>query len=112
MNRTPAVPMTAEQRTTLEHWLRSGTTPQRVVFRAQIVLRAADGMPSKSIATALDTSQDTVRLWRRRFAAGGVGALIADAPRTGRPRQITAAQEQRVIAATLHTTPAGATHWS
>jgi transposase len=104
--------MSAEQRTTLEHWLRSGTTPQRVVFRARIVLRAAEGIPSKYIASELDTSQDTVRVWRRRFATGGVGALLLDAPRSGRPRQITAAQEQRVIEATLHTTPAGATHWS
>ena len=112
MNRSPALTMNAEQRTTLEQWLRRGTTPQRVVFRARIVLRAADGIPSKYIATELDTSQDTVRLWRRRFATGGVAALIEDAPRTGRPRQITAAQEQRVVEATLHTTPAGATHWS
>ena len=54
--------MNAEQRTTLEQWLRRGTTPQRVVFRARIVLRAADGIPSKYIAAELDTSQDTVRL--------------------------------------------------
>ena len=70
------------------------------------------GMPSKHVAHTLDTSQDTVRLWRRRFAAGGPEALTRDAPGRGRKRQITAARERQVVAAPLHTAPARATHWS
>jgi transposase len=112
MNRSPALMLSADQRAALEHAIRSGTTAQRLVFRSRIVLLAADGMPSKHIAAELATSQDTVRLWRRRFAAGGVPALMHDAPRSGRPRQITAAREQAVVDATLHTTPDHATQWS
>ena len=112
MNRTPALPLTGEQRAALERWVRSGMTPQRLVFRSRIVLLAADGIPSKHIAATLDTSQDTVRLWRRRVAAGGPAALMKDAPGRGRKRQITAAQEQQVIDATLHRAPPRATHWS
>ena len=104
--------MTTEQRATLQHWLRAGTTAQRVVLRSQIVLLAADGVPSKHIAQQLDTSQDTVRLWRRRFAAGGPVALTGDASGRGRKRQITAARELRVVEATLHIEPPRATHWS
>ncbi len=73
---------------------------------------AADGLPSKHIAQRLDTSQDTVRLWRRRFASGGPATLTRDAPGRGRKRQITAAREQQVVEATLHTEPPRATHWS
>src|SRR5262245_15053771 len=112
MNRSPALSMTDEQRAALEHWVRCSTSPQRLVFRSRIVLRAAEGIPSKWIAAELDTSPDTVRLWRRRFATGGVSALVDDAPRAGRPRQISAAREQQVVHDTLHTRPDGATHWS
>ena len=84
MNRAPALPLTAEQRAALDRWVRSGMTPQRLVFRSRIVLLAAEGIPSKHIAATLDTSQDTVRLWRRRFAAGGPEALVNDAPGRGR----------------------------
>ena len=112
MNRAPALPLTPEPRATLERWLRAGTTAQRVVLRSRIVLLAADGLPSKYIAQRLGTSQDTVRVWRRRFAAGGPDVLTHDAPGRGRKRQITAAREQQVVDATLHTEPPRATHWS
>jgi transposase len=112
VSRSAALSLAADQRAVLERWVRSGMTPQRLVFRSRIVLLAADGMPSKHIAAQLDTSQDTVRLWRRRFAAGGPEALVKDAPGRGRKRQITAAQEQQVIDATLHTVPPHATQWS
>ena len=104
--------MTPEQRATLHGWIRAGTTAQRVVLRSRIVVLAADGLPSKHIAHQLATSQDTVRLWRRRFAVGGPGALTRDAPGRGRKRQVTAAREQQVVEATLHTAPPRATHWS
>lgn len=112
MSRSAALPLTEEYRTALERWVRSGTTPQRLVLRSRIVLLAAKAMPTKHIAVALTTSQDTVRLWRRRFAAGGPQALVHDAPGRGRKRQITAAHEQQVVTATLQTTPVMATQWS
>lgn len=98
--------MTAEQRATLERWVRAGTTPQRLVFCSRLALLAASGIPSKHVAQQLDTSQDTVRLWRRRW---GPDALRRDAPGRGRKRQITAAREQQVVETTLHTAPPRAT---
>ena len=53
-----------------------------------------------------------MRLWRRRFAAGGPDALRRGAPGRGRKRQITAAREQQIVEATLHTAPLRATQWS
>ena len=112
MNRCAALSLSHDQRARLEHWVRSGTAAQRLVFRSRIVLLASDGIPSKHIAAQLNTSQDTVRLWRRRFVVGGVAALTQDAARSGRPRQITAAREQAVVEATLHSKPEGATQWT
>ena len=42
--------MSDEARRTLQGWLQAGTSPQRVVVRARIVLLAADGLANRRIA--------------------------------------------------------------
>ncbi|MEU5877653.1 helix-turn-helix domain-containing protein [Spirillospora sp. NPDC047279] len=59
-------------------------TPAR---RARIVLLAATGLPNTVIAERTATAVPTVRLWRRRYEAGGIDAL-ADRERSGRPRTV------------------------
>ena len=51
-------------------------------------------------------------LWKERYAAGGLGAVLADAPRPGRPRRVTAEKVAEVIERTTREKPVGATHWS
>lgn len=108
----PALLMTAEQRTMVEAWVRATTTSQRVALRSRIVLLAADGLPSLHIARQLGVSQDTVRLWRRRFALAGAEGLLEDAPGRGRKPIVSADRVQQVVDATLHTPPPNATHWT
>ena len=110
----PVAPLeiTSEQRTMVEAWVRATTTPQRVVLRSRIVLLAADGLASLHIARQLGVSQDTVRLWRRRFALAGAEGLLEDAPGRGRKPIISADRVQQVVHATLHERPPQATHWT
>jgi transposase len=110
----PVAPLeiTPEQRTMVEAWVRATTTPQRVVLRSRIVLLAADGLASLHIARQLGVSQDTVRLWRRRFALAGAEGLLEDAPGRGRKPIISADRVQQVVHATLHERPPQATHWT
>ena len=61
-------------------------TAHRDQLRAQIVLAAARGRDNARIAADLRITVDTVRKWRGRFAARGLGGL-ADLPRSGRPRR-------------------------
>lgn len=68
----------------LQARVRKRTLPQRDVFRAQIILYCADGLPHREIKRRLKTSVDTVIRWRNRYAEGGVDAL-QDLPRPGRP---------------------------
>jgi len=100
------------QRKRLQHLADSGRTPQRVARRARIVLLAGDGRANHAIAQELGISRPTVLLWRERFAQRGISGLLKDAPRPGRRKAIGAEVVKRVVEATMHTTPAGATHWS
>ena len=75
-----ALPISPQQRQTLAAWIAARKTPQRLVLRAQIVLRAAAGAANHRIAGELSTSRPTVLLWRRRFQVGGLPALTEDAP--------------------------------
>jgi transposase len=111
---TPAAPLHVDenQRKRLQHLVKSGQTPQKVGLRARIVLMAGDGLANHAIAGQLKVSRPTVILWRQRFSAAGVNGLMKDAPRPGRRKAIGAEVVKRVVDATLHTTPADATHWS
>lgn len=92
----PVVP-TAAERKTLKMRVRGAKTPHRDRLRAQIVRAAARGHANERISADLGVGVDTVRKWRGRFAEHGLGGL-ADLPRTGRPRRITALERAAVVA--------------
>lgn len=80
------IALNEEDKNQLESLLRAGSTPQALVFRTQIVLRAAqeDCAPNLQIAAELGCSRHTVAKWREHFRAEGLSGL-QDAPRSGRP---------------------------
>ena len=92
--------------------MRSRTTEQRVVERAQIVLASAAGDSGNAICAQLGVSRPTVSRWLDRYEAEGLAGLIADRPRAGRPKRITVADEAAIVARTLETAPPSGTHWS
>lgn len=86
-------------------------TAQALALRARIVLACADGAPNEAVATRQRVTPQTVSKWRARFVKDRLDGLL-DAPRPGQPRTIKDAQVEAVIAKTLESVPAGATHWS
>src|SRR2546421_6721076 len=88
--RAVPVMVSAGERTALNKRVRGAKTTWRDRLRPQIVLAAARGHPNARIAAGLGVGVDTVRKWRGRFAARGLDGL-ADRPRPGRPRRISAA---------------------
>jgi transposase len=112
MRKAPVVLLSLEERKELEKWARGRSTPHRLVQRARIVIRAADGMQNKDIATELGISEPCVGKWRNRFHQLRLEGIRKDAPRPGRNPKISEETVKAIIERTLHTKPHGATHWS
>lgn len=100
--RPPLLVVSAADRRALERIVRLPITSQRTALRARITLVLAAGRSVRGIATALRCCPSTVRKWARRVRARGITAL-QDAPRSGRPRRITAEERCSVIAAPCST---------
>lgn len=94
----------------LSRLLRAPSIPQGWAMRAKIVLASAAGEGVRAIARRLEVSATTVCLWRRRYIEDGVAGLRTQA-RAGRPRQVSAAKERSVVAATVKPPKVG-TQWS
>ena len=105
------IELTDGERADLKSLARRGKTSQWLSLRARIVLKAAKGLPTETIAEQLGIREATVSKWRGRFARERMEG-ICDAPRTGRPRQISDSDIERLIRSTLEKKPRGATHWS
>ena len=111
MRCAPVIKLSAEERTILERTVRSTRSAVRDVFRARMLLLAAQGRANHEIAAALTTGEDTVSKWRRRFAVHRCEGL-KDEPGRGRKRQYTDKAIERIVEQTLYHTPGHATHWS
>src|SRR5215468_7724504 len=88
MRKIERIGISAADRERLERLVRDRNTPQKVVWRARIVLLASDGLTAEGIAAAVDKSLLTVRRWRRRFVAKGMDGLLKDATRPSRVKPL------------------------
>jgi len=109
---TPAyIRLTEAEETTLREWCRKGTSEQRTVERARIILLSHEGLTVETIAKRLGTRPARVSKWRQRFAKDRLGAL-SDAPRPGKPQKYTADTEKRVLALLDQPAPEGYAQWN
>jgi transposase len=109
--RLPLLELSAEQRTTLQGWIRRRKTAQALSMRARIVLRASEGLTATAIAAETHACIQTVSKWWRRFDEQGLDGLL-DEPRPGQPRKLSDAQIEQVVVRTLESKPPASTHWS
>jgi transposase len=90
-------PLTAQEADAVKSFASSRTAPHRVVQRAQIIWARVQGEPVPAIAHHVGLSAFRVRAWIHRFNRHGLAGL-ADAPRSGRPRQHDETARGTVIA--------------
>jgi transposase len=99
-------------RAELAGWVVGRNTPQKLVWRARIVLMWADGAGVTAIVRALGKTKKTAYRWRDRCIELGIEGLKRDASRPGRKKPLAAATIARVVDMTLHEKPPAATHWT
>jgi transposase len=83
------------------------------VTQAKALLLAADGVGTNDVARRLDTTDDSVRAWRRRFEVDGVAGVGRIAKGRGRKSWLPAGTVAEVVRVTLEEKPDdGSKHWS
>jgi len=111
MAKATVIKLSDHERKTLLSWLRSGTTENRMVERAKIVLAAAEGKTTREIAKHMKTRQARVSKWRTRFQRNGIRGL-QDAPRAGAPCRYNKDTERRILAVLDDPPPEGFSTWT
>ena len=105
------VRLTAKVRKLLEARCRAPTTAQGEAKRARIVLLAAWGRSTRSIAEEVGVQPRIVSNWRRRFAEEGLAGL-KDRPRGSREPLYGPATNKRILAVLDRPPPPGQARWT
>jgi len=100
-----------KERKVLAARCRAPTTAQRDVKRARIVLLAAAGRSTRSIAADVGVQPRIVSKWRRRFAERGLAGL-KDEPRATKTPIYGKATNKRILALLDKPPPAGYGRWT
>ena len=104
--------LSMKQRGALREVIRTGERSARVILRAHILLRSADGWTDEAIAQAFETSVDTVRRTRWHCLARGVLECLQDEPRDGAPHKLKEEEEARLVALACSDPPRGRARWT
>ena len=87
-------------------------SPQKHVWRAQIVLLSADRLGTVEIMRRTGKAKPSVWRWQARYLAAGVDGLLHDKARRSRIARLAADLVERVVARTQAPPPGEATHWT
>ena len=87
-------------------------SPQKLVWRARIVLLTAAGLGTNAIMRETGKSKTCVWRWQERYMVDGVDGLVRDKTRPPRIAPLDQAVIDRVVALTNTDPPHEATHWT
>lgn len=110
-----AVHLSDDERQELVRLVSHGSRSVRLVRRAQILLRSADGLTDEAIRAALGVSLQTIHDVRKQAAHEGVNACLNR--RAGRkvgqvPKALDGVAEAHLIALTCSEPPEGRERWT
>jgi transposase len=104
--------VSAADRTRLEAIAADRNSPQKHVWRAEIILATAEGLGTAAIMRRAGVSKPCVRRWQARFRGEGVAGLLRDKTRPPGTPPLPRATVERVVDLTREPPPGGATHWT
>ena len=112
MRKATTIDLTETDRQALSAIVTDRNSPQKHVWRAQIVLLTAEGCGTMELTRRTGTSKTSVWRWQERFRTEGVPGLLPDKTRPPRIPPLGTAVEARVVAATQTAAPGETTHWT
>jgi FixJ family two-component response regulator len=71
--------LSSDERAYLERQVRRRRVARSLSERCRVILRCADGVPSKSVESELGVHEHTVGKWRRRFLKDRIEGLLDEA---------------------------------
>ena len=104
--------LSAADRARLATLVADRNSPQKHVWRAQIVLLSADRVGTVEIMRRTGKAKPGVWRWQARYLEAGVDGLWRDRTRPSRIPRLAAEVVERVVARTLAPPPGEATHWT
>jgi transposase len=112
MPQPPAVTLSEDEQRTLETFVHRGKANVRTITRARILLKSAEGWSTAELAAAFDVCEATVTNARRRFAQGGLEAVLHDKVQQHRRSALSGLQTAHLIAVACSPSPEGHDHWT
>jgi transposase len=112
MRKVTTIDLTQADRQVLTAIVTDRNSPQKHVWRAQIVLLTANGCGTMELTRRTGTSKTSVWRWQERFLAEGLPGLLRDKTRPSRIPPLGSEMEARVVAATQTAAPGETTHWT
>jgi transposase len=106
------VEVSAADRARLKAVVADRNSPQKHVWRAEIILATAEGLGTNAIVRRVGISKRCVWRWQERFAAEGVAGLLRDKTRPPGTPPLPEATVERVVELTRGPPPGEATHWT
>jgi transposase len=106
------VEVSAADRARLRAMVADRNSPQKHVWRAEIILATADGLGTSEIMRRTGVSKPCVWRWQERFMREGVAGLLRDKTRPSRIPPLPQAVIDRVVGLTTSDPPHEATHWT
>ena len=104
--------VSAADRVRMEAIVADRNSPQKHVWRAEIILATADGLGTVEIMRRTGKSKLCVWRWQERFMAQGVDGLLRVKTRPSRIPMLGSGVTERIVAVTLADPPVGTIHWT
>lgn len=106
------VNLTAEERQELLDMTSHGRINARKMKRAQVLLRADEGLKDEAVMAAVGVSRPMVERTRKRLVEGGLTKALNEDPRPGAKRKLDGRAEAHLVALTCSEPPDDHEHWA
>ncbi|WP_020598441.1 helix-turn-helix domain-containing protein [Spirosoma panaciterrae] len=105
------VTLSEEHRNHLRQLLSKGSLPAKTFKRATALLELHEGKTFQAVAKTIDSTYNTVSAWASKYQTNQL-AFLKDAPRSGRPMEISGQSRAKITALACSESPDGHSQWS